>query len=41
MRAYIAKQHTDATADLTPTHGTVMQLGRRVEDAGHKLYMDN
>jgi hypothetical protein len=30
MRAYIAKQCKDATADLTPTHGTIMQLGRRV-----------
>jgi hypothetical protein len=41
MRAYIGKQHKDATTDLTPTHGTIMQLGRRLEDADHKLYMDN
>jgi hypothetical protein len=41
MRAYIAKQHKDASADLPPTHCTIMQLGKRVEDVGHKLYMDN
>jgi hypothetical protein len=41
MKAYIVKQHKDATADLTPTHGTIMQLGRRMEDVGHKLHMDN
>jgi hypothetical protein len=41
MRTYIAKQRKDATADLTPAYGNVMQLGRRVEDVGHKLYVDN
>jgi hypothetical protein len=41
MMAYIAKKHKDATAALTPMYGAVMQLGRRVEDVGHKLYMDN
>jgi hypothetical protein len=41
MRAYIGKQHKNATADVTPTHGTVMQLGRRVKDVGHKLCIYN
>jgi hypothetical protein len=41
MRAYTVKKHFNATTDLTPTHGAIMQLGRRVEDVGHKLYMDN
>jgi hypothetical protein len=40
-RAYIAKQHKDAAANLTPIHGTIIQLGRRVEDVGQKLCMDN
>jgi hypothetical protein len=35
MGAYTAKQCKNATADLTPTtHGTIMQLGRCVEDVG-------
>jgi hypothetical protein len=37
IRAYTAKQYNEATADLTPICGTIMQLGRRVEDVGHKL----
>jgi hypothetical protein len=42
MRAYIAKLHKDATVDLMyTTHGTIMQLGRIVEDVGHELYMNN
>jgi hypothetical protein len=41
MRAYIGKQHKVANDDLTPAHGTVMQLGRRLEDVGHKLCRDN
>jgi hypothetical protein len=39
--AYIAKQCKDTTAELTLIHGTIMQLGRRVEDVGHKLYVDH
>jgi hypothetical protein len=30
MRAYIAKWHKDATADLAHLYGTILQLGRRV-----------
>jgi hypothetical protein len=41
MRAYTAKKHKDATTDLTPTHGAIMQLGRRVQDVAHKQHMDN
>jgi hypothetical protein len=36
----LAKQRTDATADLTHTNGTIMQL-KRVKHVVHKLYMDN
>jgi hypothetical protein len=42
MRAYIAKQCRNATADLTSTtHAASMQLGRSMEDVGYELYMDN
>jgi hypothetical protein len=41
MRTYIAEQCKNATAGQTPTtHGTIMQLGRSVEDVGHELYLD-
>jgi hypothetical protein len=38
VRAYAAEQCKNATADLTPTtHGTIIRLGRSVEDSclGH------
>jgi hypothetical protein len=42
MWAYIAKQYKNATVDLQPTtHGSIMQLGRSVEDVSHEPYMDN
>jgi hypothetical protein len=33
--------HEYATADQMPTYGTIMQLERRVEDNGHRLYVAN
>jgi hypothetical protein len=41
MNVYLGKQSDDAAGDVTATHGTVLQLVRRVENKGHKLYMDN
>jgi hypothetical protein len=41
MKAYLGKQSQDVSANVTLAHGTVLQLARRVEDVGHKLYMDN
>jgi hypothetical protein len=29
------------SADVTPTHGTVLELFREVEEVGHKIFMDN
>jgi hypothetical protein len=41
MKVYLGKQREDAARGVTATHGTVLQLVRRVENKGHKLYMDN
>ena len=41
MSVYLGKQKQHATNEITATHGTVLQLVRRVEGVGHKLYMDN
>jgi hypothetical protein len=41
MRVYLGKGRTCATETMTATHATVAGLMRRVENAGHKLYMDN
>jgi hypothetical protein len=41
MKVYLGKQREDAAGDVTATHGTVLRLVRRVENLGHKLYMDN
>jgi hypothetical protein len=41
MKVNLGKHHEDAAGDMTVTHGTVLQLVRRVENKGHKLYMDN
>ena len=38
---YLGKQRQHATAEITATHGTVLQLIRRVEGLGHKIFMDN
>ena len=40
MSVYLGKQWQHAT-QITATHGTVLQLIRRVEGLGHKIFMDN
>ncbi|PNF25409.1 hypothetical protein B7P43_G09165 [Cryptotermes secundus] len=37
----LGKDRTRADQDVTATHATVMDLCRRIEGVGHKLYMDN
>ena len=41
MSVYLGKQRLLATQEISATHGTVVELVRRVEGLGHKLYMDN
>jgi hypothetical protein len=40
MVAYLGKR-TNAAENVTPTHGTVLKLIRKVESVRHKLFMDN
>jgi hypothetical protein len=41
MNVYLGDQRKNAAGDVTATHGTVVQLVGRVENKGHKLYMDS
>jgi len=41
MNVYLGKDRQRAAQHLTATHATVINLTRRVEGFGHKLYMDN
>jgi hypothetical protein len=41
MSLYLGKQRQNATAQITATHGTVLQVIRRVEGMGDKIFMDN
>ena len=41
MSVYLGKQRQHATAEITATHGTVLQVIRRVEELKHKVFMDN
>jgi hypothetical protein len=41
MIMYLGKQRQHATAQVTATNGTVLQLIRRVEGLGYKIFMDN
>jgi hypothetical protein len=42
MNVYLGKQKNyAASTDITPTHGTVLELVRKVQEVGHKIYMDN
>ena len=41
MSMYLGKQRQNATAQITATHGTVLQVIRRVDGLGHKIFMDN
>jgi hypothetical protein len=38
---YLGKKRQRATAQITATHGTVLQVIRRVEGMGHKVFMDS
>jgi len=41
MSVYLGKQRLLATQKMSATHGIVLELVRRVEGLGHKLYMDS
>jgi hypothetical protein len=41
MKVYLGTDKTRADKDVTATHATVRDLCRRIEGAGHELYMDN
>jgi hypothetical protein len=41
MSVYLGKQRQYATAQITAMHGTVLQLIRRVEGLGCKIFVDN
>jgi hypothetical protein len=41
MSVYLGKQRQHATAHITATHRTVLQVIQRVEGLGHKIFMDN
>jgi hypothetical protein len=42
MNIYLGKQKNNAAGtDITPHHGTVLELVRRFEGVDHKIYMDN
>jgi hypothetical protein len=41
LRVYLGKQRKVASTEVTPTHGTVLELVLKVEGAGHKKFMDN
>jgi len=38
---YLGKQRQHATAQITATHITVLQLIQRIEGLGHKIFMEN
>ena len=41
MSVYLGKQWQHATAQITAVHRTVLQVVRRVEGLGHKIFMGN
>ena len=41
MSMYLGKQRKHATVQITAKHRTVLQVIRRVEGLGHKIFMDN
>jgi len=38
---YLGEQLLNAAFNITPTHGTVLQLTRKMQCVGHILFMDN
>ena len=41
MSMYLGKQRQHATAQITAMQRTVLQVIRRVEGLGHKIFIDN
>jgi len=41
MSVYLGKQQLLATQEMSATHGNVLELVRKVEGLGHRLYMDS
>jgi hypothetical protein len=41
MSVYLGRDRKHATASMTTTHATVTGLTTRIQNFGHKLYMDN
>jgi hypothetical protein len=41
ISVYLGKQKQNATDQITATHGSVLQVIRRVEGMGHKIFMGN
>jgi hypothetical protein len=41
MSVYLGKQRQHAAAQITAMHGMVLQVIRRVEGVGHKIFMGN
>jgi hypothetical protein len=41
MSVYLGRDPHSATDDMTAAHATVRHLTSRVEDLGHKIFMDN
>jgi len=40
MSVYLGKERQHATAQITATHGTVLQVIRRFEGLGHRIFME-
>ena len=41
MKVYLGKDRQRTAQHVTATHVTVTELTRKIEDCGHKLYVDN
>jgi len=41
MSVYLGKKRQHTTAQITATHGTVLQVIQRDEGLGHKIFIDN
>jgi hypothetical protein len=41
MTTYLGEQLLNTACNITPSHGTVLQLTRKMQHVGHILFMDN
>ena len=41
MKVYLGKDRQSTAQHVTATHATVTELTRKIEERGHKLYMDS